>query len=218
MQNTFKSIFRPFYVPVANWYYSAFKAPRRYHHLYDTIRTTGAKRILEVGVWNGKRAVKMIEEANPMSAPVEYYGFDLFEDLGESGYTAELSKRPPTEDEVRTLLEATHATIALFRGNTLETLPATVGALPKMDFIFIDGGHSVETIANDWGYVKELMHEKTVVIFDDYWRNRTDAGCKVVVDGIDRTLFRVDILPEIDVFNNADFGRLEISFARVQKL
>jgi len=56
-----------------------------------------------------------------------------------------------------------------------------------------------------------------VVIFDDYWRNREDAGCKVVVDHIDENVYTVEILKEIDVFNNADFGRLEISFARVTK-
>ena len=212
-----KKILRPLYVPIASYYYDTFRAPRRYHHLYDTIRTLKAKSILEVGVWNGKRAVKMINEALQHTPKILYVGYDLFEDLGEAGYQEEFSKRPPSEEEVKILLKKTGVEILLFKGNTLKTLPESIEGLPKIDFIFIDGGHSVETIASDWLFIQKLMHDTSVVIFDDYWRNRSDAGCKVVVDAIDRALFDVSILPEIDTFNNPDFGKLEISFARVVK-
>jgi hypothetical protein len=40
--------------------------------------------------------------------------------------------------------------------------------LPKMDLVFIDGGHSTETVATDWENVKDLLHEKSIVFFDDY--------------------------------------------------
>ncbi len=210
-----KKFLRPVYVPIASWYHDTFKAPKRYHHLYDTIKSNHPKTILEIGVWNGKRGVEMLKEALKHQGEVDYYGFDLFEDLGETGYIEELSKMPPTEDKVKTLLQTTKANIHLYKGNTLKTLSEAVGKIPKMDFIFIDGGHSVETIASDWKYVQELMHKDTVVIFDDYWRNRTDAGCKAVVDAIDHNQFNVEILPEIDRFNNPDFGNLEISFAKV---
>jgi hypothetical protein len=159
----------------------------------------------------------MIKTAQRFEKNISYYGFDLFEDLGEAGYHAELSKRPPTMAEVQFLIETAGAHVQLFKGNTLETLPQAVSSLPKMDFIFIDGGHSNETIQNDWNAVKALMHQHTVVIFDDYWRNRTDAGCKQVVDAIDRNVYSVSILPEVDTFENKDFGRLEISFAKVEK-
>ncbi len=212
-----KRSLRPLYVPITSWYYNTFKAPKRYHHLYDTIRAISAKSILEVGVWNGGRAVRMIEVAKEQTSQVSYFGYDLFEDLGEVGYIAELSKRPPTEREVAALLKATGAEVKLFRGNTLETLCVSVETLPKIDFVFIDGGHSVKTIASDWSYIEKVLHNNSVVIFDDYWRNRSDAGCKAIVDAIDRSQYNVEILPEIDSFNNPDFGRLEISFAKVTK-
>jgi len=171
-----------------------------------------------IGVWNGKRAVRMIETARAIGIEKPaYYGFDLFEDLGETGYQDELSKMPPSEKEVTALLEETGAEVHLYRGNTHETLPNAVERVPKMDFVFLDGGHSVETIENDWRYVQEVMDENTVVIFDDYWRNRTDAGCKPIVDAIDRSKYDVEILPEVDSFTNTDFGRLDISFAKVVK-
>jgi predicted O-methyltransferase YrrM len=217
MQERLKDVLRPLYVPLMSWYYDTWRAPKRYRYLFEAIQETEARNILEVGVWNGKRALQMIECARESAGDVFYYGYDLFEDLSDSEYASEFSKRPPHEAEVRALLSRTGAQVTLFRGNTLTTLPATVPTLPKMDFIFIDGGHSVKTIQNDWDQCEKLMHERTVVIFDDYWRNRTDGGAKPIVDAIDTNRFTIEILPIIDRFNNADFGKLEISFAKITR-
>ncbi len=117
--------------------------------------------------------------------------------------------------EVQEKLNLTGATINLIKGNTFQTLPAFVESQQKVDFIFIDGGHNSGTIQSDWDAVSKLMHDKTVVIFDDYWRNRSDTSAKPVVDAIDKSKYVVEILPEIDKFDNPDFGKLEISFAKV---
>ena len=144
-----------------------------------------------------------------------YYGFDLFEDLDEDTYKREISKRPLSNNDIKIKLADLGAQVHLFPGNTLDTLPEEVNNLPKMDFIFIDGGHNIDTIRNDWFYCSELMHQHTIVIFDDYWHNRTDHGAKLSVDDIDRSRYDVEVLPEIDSFENKDFGRLDISFAKV---
>ena len=126
------------------------------------------------------------------------------------------SKIPPALEVVRGKLEKTNAEIHLYKGYTEDTLPKVVNELPKADFVFIDGGHSIETIENDWKYVQEVMDEKTIVIFDDYW-NREDAGCKKVIEGIDRTKFEVEILPIQDKFEK-EWGILEINFVKVKRL
>ena len=59
----------------------------------------------------------------------------------------------------------------------MKTLPEVSKNLPQMDFIYIDGGHSLETIKNDWDYTKNLMHKGTIVLFDDYWQNKIDGIC-----------------------------------------
>jgi predicted O-methyltransferase YrrM len=212
-KTTVKKVF-PWLSP---WIYKRFRAPSRYRHLEATVKALRAKRILEVGVWNGERALDMISMAHRFHDQVEYVGFDLFEDLDEETYKYELSKKPPTEAYIRELLTASGATVTLYRGNTLHTLPKATKELPPVDFIFIDGGHHPETIQNDWNYCKQLMHKGTVVIFDDYWRNREDGGCKRIIDSIDREAYDVQVLPEVNTFDNPDFGRLEISFARVVK-
>ena len=214
-----KKILRPFYLPLTNRCHKLFVAPKRYHHLFDEIEKNKVTSILEVGTWNGNRAVEMIKKAQQnINSKIRYIGFDLFEELSSDLYKEELSKMPPSYDEVKTKLESLGADVSLVKGNTLQTLPEYVQNSEKVDFIFIDGGHSVETIKSDWEAVSQLMHDNTVVIFDDYWRNRKAESAAPIVDVIDRSKYEVEILPEIDKFNNPDFGRLEISFAKVSKL
>lgn len=215
---TVKKLFRPLYVPIAKWYYKNYSGPQRYKNLFRTIRALKAKKIMEVGTWTGSRATQMIKvaaEAFPITE-ISYYGFDLFEEMDDDKYVKEISKRPPTFAVVKEVLNKTGAQIVLFKGDTLTTMPEVVTSLPKMDFIYIDGGHNYETIANDWQCSEMLMHSKTVVIFDDYWLNREDGGCKKIIDSLDKQKYHVELSKELDVFDNKDFGRLEIRYAIVK--
>lgn len=193
--------------------------PKRYRQLYSKISDICAQNIMEIGTWRGKRARLMILEAQKHHSreEVSYFGFDLFETLSSETMNAEFSKQPPLMEMVKKELGTTGARIALYKGDTIKILPKVIDSLPKMDFIFIDGGHSLATVQNDWNYVSRLMHGGTVVIFDDYWPNKTDGGAKPIVDAIDRILYEVRILPKFDVFINPDYGRLIIKFAQVQK-
>lgn len=174
---------------------------------------------MEIGTWTGDRALTMIKLAKRYRSAkeIDYYGFDLFGQMTIERFDEEKSKWPPTQQEACEKLSATGANIHLFQGDTMKVLPEMAGKLPKMDLIFIDGGHSLETIANDWYWASQLMHDQTVVVFDDYWSGRTDAGCKVTVDGINRSVYYVDLLPIVDKFKKTDFGPLKIKLAKVKK-
>lgn len=131
------------------------------------VRKVRPRRIMEIGVYRGRSAEKMIKTAK--SAGVknpEYYGFDLFEKPPE--YEGKYFGGFPPLEEVRSRLQKTKAKIFLLRGNTCETLPREIRNLPKMDFIYIDGGHSYKTVKNDWENARKLMHAQTIVVFDDY--------------------------------------------------
>ena len=54
--------------------------PNRYEQLADLIRHYKPKSILEVGTWNGGRAIEMALAAFETQDSITYYGFDLFED------------------------------------------------------------------------------------------------------------------------------------------
>jgi len=193
------------------------KEPKRYRRLFETINAIKPKNIMEIGIWNGHRAEQLIltaQKHNPSQA-IHYYGFDLFEDLTLEKFKEEVSKMPPSKAEVEKKLLATGSHINLYQGDTLKSLPENIVDLPKMDFIFLDGGHSLKTIANDWHYVQQLMHDQTIVIFDDYW-NRDDAGAKPIIESINRDKFTVEILKPQDKFRK-EWGTLKINFVKVKR-
>lgn len=191
--------------------------PRRYKYLFSTVKENKAKKIMEIGTWTGIHAEGMIEEAKKYYSPneVEYYGFDLFEMLDRDTGLKEFSIPPPSLEIIQNKLKKTGANIHLYKGYTKDSLPKVINKLPEMDFIYIDGGHSVETIKNDWKYAQKVMGLKTVVIFDDYW-NKDDAGCKKIIEKIDKNKFDVKILPIQDKFKK-DWGILTINFVKVKK-
>src|SRR3989344_6541148 len=157
LKNLHKKIKKIALVFIPKRYQYFFKETKRYYYLFETIRKTRPKNIMEIGTWNGKRAEEMINEAKSFYPvdKIDYYGFDLFEEMTKEMLEKEISKLPPSVEEIRKKLEKTGVKINLFKGNTLEILPKAVHFLPKMDFIFIDGGHSIETIANDWNCVEQ---------------------------------------------------------------
>lgn len=192
---------------------------RRYNNLYTIIQKNKCRRLMEIGTWDGNHAIKMINAAGLNFPPemIEYYGFDLFETSNDATLEKEFSKgRPSSSSFVKSKLNITGAKISLFKGDTQEVLPKIIKELPMMDFVFIDGGHSIETVNNDWHHVQELMDKNTIVIFDDYY-NINHVGCKKVIDGLDRKKFAVEILPPKDKFKK-DWGFLEINFVKVLRL
>lgn len=201
------------------YFFGIWNEPKRYRQLYSLIGEIRARNIMEIGTWRGKRAKLMILEAQKYfpREGVSYYGFDLFETLPTEKLSKEFSKQPPLMETVKNELSKTDARIILYKGDTKEVLPEMMPSLPKMDFIFIDGGHSLGTVQNDWDYASRLMHDGTVVIFDDYWPEITDGGAKPIVDAIDRAIYEVEILPEYDIFVKPRFKRLIIKFALVRK-
>ena len=181
----------------------------RYDNLFRLIDEHECTTIVEIGTFRGDHAIQMIKCAQKYGS-VTYYGFDLFEDMTQEVYTAELSKGPVGgfhSVDIRMKLNMTGANIHLIKGNTRKTLPEfIIGDLPHIDFIFLDGGHSLETIESDWNCVKELMGEKTIVVFDDYFTNREDTGCKPLVDSIDRSEYDVQHLEPTQYYRETDLN------------
>ena len=190
-----------------------------YKPLFSYLKSNECHEIMEIGTYDGENALQMIRAAETKSSHINYYGFDLFEDITPEIIAEEFSHpaTPPMSKVKRMLDENTTATITLIKGNTRETLSEFCGKLdrPVMDFIFIDGGHSLETVRNDWGFVSLLMHKDTMVFFDDYMPDFPALGCKTLVDSIDRTLYDVEVLPDFDDYPKT-WGHLRCQLAAVR--
>ena len=152
------------------------------------------KSIVEIGVYKGKRSKELIEVAKIFNNKINYYGFDLFDLFNRKINLKEFSKKPNTENDIKYKLSKL-ANVMLFKGFTYNTLPTFN---KKIDLIFIDGGHSVKTIANDWHYVKKMMHKDTYVLFDDYYSNNKKIIRKFGCNNIIRELpdiYQINVLP-----------------------
>jgi predicted O-methyltransferase YrrM len=149
--------------------------------LNEYISENRCRKIMEIGVADGEnaRAVVMVALRNFSPEEVEYYGFDFFESDDDSRL-----------GQVRKKLIETGCKFELFRGDSVETLPMEVKTLPKMDLIFIDGGHSYATVRSDWENSRSLMHDETAVFFHNY----DFSGPKRVVDNISREEYQVKII------------------------
>jgi len=141
---------------------------QRYKELKSLVTELRPKKILEIGTWKGHRAVSFCEGLDTF-----YVGFDLFEEGNDIIDQQESNgKGRSNVSDVSKLLTGKNIKYELIKGNTNITLPEYVNFTSnKFDFAFIDGGHSVETIENDWIYVKQLMNDDGVVVFDDYYQN-----------------------------------------------
>lgn len=197
----------------------------RYDNLKIALATVlhqGTKhlRFLEVGTYDGIRATDLLKTwlSYGPTYSAEYHGFDMFELLTPDMSKAELSKSklPPSEEEVLASMRKhfnTRTKIQLHKGNTRETLAFAAKVLPEMNLIYVDGGHSLETIASDWENVRQLMMHGTQVLFDDYYENRTDYGCKTLIDELKaRKVYKVDLLDPVDKIEQ---NGLEIRMAKV---
>jgi hypothetical protein len=199
--------------------------PSRYRQLLAAVHARRPRTIVEIGAHNGRNAQRMIETAALFADPLEihYHGFDLFEMLTEAELVKEFSLRPPSRAEVQQRLERTGANIHLHQGYSRDTLKAWHpgnGASHPIDFLFIDGGHSLETIASDWQDLAPRITADTTVVLDDYYPGTEpevqQVGCRRLVESLDRAAFEIEILPTEDRFRK-DWGVLRVQMVRVRR-
>lgn len=195
--------------------------PSRYQHLYDEVRALRPRRILEVGTNDGIHAARMAEAAREVGVEAAYFGFDLFEHQGREQFLREFSLRTRSTQQVAAYLRR-HGVREprLFAGDSTETLPREAPGLPPMDLVFIDGGHSLETVRADWENVQPLLAPGAVVFFDDY----PNWGVAPVVDAIDRGAWDVRVMPNRDRFrvppemaDNDEDGWMTFQVVRVRR-
>lgn len=170
----------------------------RYNQLIDIIKDIKPREIVEVGTWNGIRAMLMAEEALKHQDQVHYTGFDLFEHATDETDKRELNvKEHVSAERVAEKLAAfaeNHKGFSydLIVGDTNETLR---DFKRNPDFAFIDGGHSVATLRSD---IDHLRGAKLVVVDDFYTPDKegkcpdlTKYGCNSVLEGLNYTLLPI---------------------------
>lgn len=196
------------------------KGEEHYRPLFNTLKTKECRNIMEIGTFNGDNAVMMIKAAATKvpEEEIHYYGFDLFEETNPQIAKEEFSGsfgKLTSEAQARANIEGrTKAKVTLVKGNTRETLPKAVESMPKMDLIYIDGGHTIETTRNDWKHASELMERGTIVYFDDYCSEIPFIGPSFLLDELP-TKYVAEVMPEVNYYP-MPFGRLKSQLLKVQ--
>jgi len=156
---------------------------------------------LEIGVLEGATSRNVCELLNKINdGNFNYTGIDLFgEDQkinNQKEYTP-ISKKisnplkwiyfnlilkmsPNSKECVEYLLKKFKKSINLYKGYSKNVLSQI--DLTNIDFVFLDGGHSYETVKEDLNILTSNLQRKSIIICDDY--NISHYGVKKAVDEI----------------------------------
>ena len=154
--------------------------PSRHKHLADVIREYKPKSIIEVGTWNGGRAIEMALAAFENQDEILYRGFDLFEDGTMETDAEEFNvKAHNTKAAVIKRLQEFRAkmmekkkvfTFELGKGNSRDILKDRTDL--DADFALIGGGNSIKTTESDYQNLKHIP----VVMVDNFFREDDDKN------------------------------------------
>jgi predicted O-methyltransferase YrrM len=192
----------------------------RKNYVLKHIRQNNPKTILEIGVFNGAFAKRMLLSAtNSVNGNVSYTGVDLFEDLTSEVHKREISLWASKKASVyKDLSKIKNAKISLLKGYSSDLLPLLEGKM-KFDLILIDGGHSYKTVKSDFDFAKKLINTNGAIFFDDYVNSqgvlKEGYGINKVVDNINRAKYSIKISKNRDIFPKS-YGLLSIRMVKVQ--
>ena len=149
----------------------------RLPYFYAGIDYIKPKSICEIGCYRGKTSFTLCRYALQYTKELHFAGYDLFELATKETDKIEINGRQHG-NYVRTKLamdkikrdchphrlklyryKDTNFTYELHKGFTQDTLEKR-----QFDFVFIDGGHSYETVKHDY----EKVQGSKLIIFDDY--------------------------------------------------
>jgi hypothetical protein len=169
----------------------------------DLVKQQNPKNFLEIGVFTGVTARNVCELLSSINNKDFFYlGIDLFEDFQEAinnevvpeflvnkqnfsnplkslVYNFLLKEKLNSLDSVSKFLKKFENNIELKKGNSLSILPKT--DLKIFDMIFVDGGHSYETVKFELEIILKNIKNNCLVVCDDYYHQEA-TGVKKAID------------------------------------
>ena len=145
----------------------------RYAQLISIVNQSKPNVVVEIGTWNGNRAIEM----NRVNEGMSYIGFDLFEDASTATDVKEKNvKKHFFKYIVEKKLAAAGMDFTLIHGDTNETFTEWADEhRNSVDLVYIDGGHSVETITNDYNNALKVLKKDGIIVFDDYYEDMPES-------------------------------------------
>ena len=150
----------------------------------NEVEKKSPKTFLEVGVFHGVTARNICELLYTIHKDdFKYIGLDLFEESDEnksevipnSVFTNPLKnfyfkyiqkQNPYSKEAVEDLLKKFKDNVTLIKGNSNLILKKV--DMSKIDYVFLDGGHSYQTVKNDLECCLDVINANGIVMCDDY--------------------------------------------------
>ena len=177
------------------------------------IRKKKPKFFLEVGVFHGVTARNVCEILYEIHKnDFKYIGLDLFEESEENKsevipntnfsnplkniYFRYIKKQNPySKEAVEDLLKKFQNNVNLIKGNSNLVLKKI--DMSKVDYVFLDGGHSYETVKNDLECCLDVINSNGTILCDDYnfghlpdvknaideFVKKNNLNCQILCDG-----------------------------------
>ena len=177
------------------------------------IRKKNPKTFLEVGVFHGVTARNVCELLYEIHKDdFRYIGLDLFEETDENKsevipnttflnpfkriYFRYIKKQNPySQAAVEDLLKKFKNNINLIKGNSNLILKKI--DMSKIDYVFLDGGHTYETVKNDLECCLDVIKSNGTILCDDYnfghlpdvknaideFVKKNELNCQILCDG-----------------------------------
>ncbi len=168
------------------------------------------KNFLEIGVLEGVTSRNVCEQLNQINnGNFNYFGIDLFgDDLTQNNrkeftpisykinnplkwiyFKIILRMDPNSKECVKYLLKKFKNNVKILQGYSKNILSKM--DLRIIDFVFLDGGHSYETVKNDLDLLTANLKKNSIIICDDY--NINHYGVKKAVDEIKNNFIFKDL-------------------------
>ena len=176
----------------------------------DLILNKKPKVFLEVGVFHGVTARNICELLNTIHGDsFKYIGLDLFEKNNENKneiipntefnnplktiYFKYIKRQNPySKIAVEELLYKFKENISLIKGNSNTVLQKM--EMSKVDYVFLDGGHTYETVKNDLNCCIEVVNSSGTILCDDYDLSQAPGVKKAIDEFVNENKFNCEIL------------------------
>ena len=169
--------------------------------LLNQIEIYKPKNFIEVGVFQGVTSRNVCEKLYEIHKEnFLFHGIDIFEDTNINIDNKEmtikhnkisnpfkhlifniiLKKNLFSIDSIYSFLKKFKNNVQLYKGFSETELPKI--DMSKIDMVFLDGGHSYETVRSDLSLILKGIKKNKIIICDDY--DQVDYGVKRAVDEI----------------------------------
>ena len=169
--------------------------------LLDQIEIYKPKNFIEVGVFQGVTSRNVCEKLYEIHKEnFLFHGIDIFEDTNINIDNKEmtikhnkisnpfkhlifniiLKKNLFSIDSIYSFLKKFKNNVQLYKGFSETELPKI--DMSKIDMVFLDGGHSYETVRSDLSLILKGIKKNKIIICDDY--DQVNYGVKRAVDEI----------------------------------